>query len=138
VHTAHVRIIQVIVMLMALACRQTPSSDGTPRDSTSGRLLLDDPRCRGVRHISGGKASATKMTGAGPDYKDCAGKIEGNPVVEAMIGPDGVPRNLRIVTSGGACADVASIAAVRQWRFCPAIDVSTGRAVEMTMQFTMR
>ena len=65
--------------------------------------------------------------------------VQGTVVVKALVGTDGRVRETRVAKSV-PMLDAAAVAAVRQWRYSPAI--SHGRPVAMwvdtPVQFTLR
>jgi TonB family protein len=65
--------------------------------------------------------------------------VQGSVVLQALIGPDGIIENLRVM-SGPTILAVAAQQAVRQWRFKPILQ--HGQAVEskaqITVNFTIR
>jgi TonB family protein len=66
-------------------------------------------------------------------------RVEGSVVLQALIGTDGVIRNLRVL-SGPSILTAAAEQAVRQWRFKPYLE--NGQAVEtqahITVSFTIK
>jgi len=81
------------------------------------------------------------VTKAAPEYPDRAREamVQGTVVVKALVGTDGRVRETRVAKSV-PMLDAAAVAAVRQWRYSPAI--SHGRPVAMwvdtPVQFTLR
>jgi len=61
-------------------------------------------------------------------------RIQGNVRVGAVIGKDGVPRNLKILSGDPRLIDSA-LAAIRQWRYSPA--TLDGEAVESQTEITV-
>lgn len=53
------------------------------------------------------------------------------PVIETTIDTTGRPKKIRVIRSVSQCVDRASIAAVKQWTFCPA--ERDGKPIEMKM-----
>jgi len=74
-----------------------------------------------------------------PVYPDLAraAKIEGMVILEAVINPDGVVRDVRVLRSV-PLLDEAAMAAVRQWRYTPTMLSGVPVAVVMTVTVTFR
>ncbi|RPJ56994.1 MAG: energy transducer TonB [Acidobacteria bacterium] len=74
-----------------------------------------------------------------PIYPDLAraAKVEGMVILEAVINPDGVVRDVRVLRSV-PLLDEAALAAVRQWRYTPTMLSGVPVAVIMTVTVTFR
>ena len=68
-----------------------------------------------------------------PDYSEEArkAKYQGTVILAAIIGPDGKPRNLRVVRSLGMGLDEKAMEKVRTWLFEPG--KKDGQAVAVAM-----
>ena len=75
-----------------------------------------------------------------PDYSDMArrARINGSVLVYAVIGADGVPRQLRVVRSIGFGLDEKALEAVSRWFFKPGTKegrpVSVGATIEVNFR----
>jgi protein TonB len=74
-----------------------------------------------------------------PFYPEVAriAHVDGTVILEAVIGPDGVVRDVRVLRSK-ALLDEAAMAAVRQWRYTPTLLNGVPVAVVMTVTVTFR
>lgn len=63
------------------------------------------------------------ITRTAPVMPDCAReqKISGTVVIQALVGRDGSVTDTKIVNSDSVCLNDAAVAAVRQWKFKPAL-----------------
>ncbi len=81
----------------------------------------------------GGVTHPKKIVDVLPEYPELARKarIQGNVTLTAIIGKDGVPRDIQVVQSNrpGLGFEEAAIAAVQQWRYEPALQ--NGKPVEV-------
>ncbi len=77
-----------------------------------------------------------------PDYTENARRagLEGEVLLEVVVGPDGGVRDVRVMRRLGAGLDERAIEAVRQWRFSPARRLGTPVAVivEVAVEFKLR
>ena len=77
-----------------------------------------------------------------PDYTEQARRagLEGEVLLELVVGPDGGVSNVRVLRPLGAGLDEQAVAAVRQWRFAPARRLGTAVAVivEVAVEFRLR
>ena len=77
-----------------------------------------------------------------PDYTDQARRagLEGEVLLEIVVGPDGSVIDIRVLRRLGAGLDERAVDAVRQWRFSPARRFGTPVAVvvEVAVEFTLR
>jgi periplasmic protein TonB len=94
----------------------------------------------GVFRIGGG-VSAPRVTYApDPEYSDEArkAKYQGKVVLWAIIGPDGLPKDIRVQQPLGMGLDQKALAAVRQWRFDPARKSGQPVAVQVNIEVHFR
>ncbi len=92
----------------------------------------------------GGVSHPKKLVEVKPEYPELARKarIEGRLTVTAIIGKDGVPRDIQVLTCNrpGLGFEEAAIAAIQQWRYEPAmqnekpVEVIVTIDVEFTLQ----
>lgn len=75
-----------------------------------------------------------------PDYSDAArkAKYQGSVVLWLVVGPEGLPHNIRVQRSLGMGLDEKAIAAVSTWRFQPATLNGQPVAVEVNVQVSFR
>ena len=80
-----------------------------------------------------------RVVNVAPNYPDVAriAHVEGIVILEAVIGPDGVVRDVRVLRSK-PLLDEAAMAAVRQWRYTPTLLNGTPVAVVMTVTVTFK
>ena len=66
--------------------------------------------------------------------------VEGEVLLELVVGPDGGVSDVRVLRPLGAGLDEQAVAAVRQWRFAPARRLGTAVAVivEVAVEFRLR
>ena len=57
-----------------------------------------------------------------------AAKIEGDVILSAMIGADGVPSDIKVVRGLGMGLDEKAVECLQQWRFKPATNYFSERA----------
>jgi TonB family protein len=95
----------------------------------------------GVYRIGGGVSARRVMYSPDPEYSDEARKArhEGVCVLSLIVGPDGLPRDMRITRSVGMGLDEKAIEAVNRWRFQPAMKDGkpVGVAVNVEVQFRL-
>ena len=77
-----------------------------------------------------------------PDYTEQArrARLEGEVLLEIVVGPDGGVSDVRVLRRLGAGLDEQAVEAVRQWRFAPARRLGTPVAVivEVAVEFKLR
>ena len=77
-----------------------------------------------------------------PDYTEQARRagLEGEVLLELVVGPDGRVSDLRVLRALGAGLDEEAVRAVRQWRFSPARRLGSPVAVivEVAVEFKLR
>jgi periplasmic protein TonB len=89
--------------------------------------------------ISDGIRQPAKIFNVAPVYPDIAqrARIEGNVVIEAIIGTNGSVQDARIV-SGSPLLNEAALNAVRQWRYTPTLLNTQPVAVIMTVTVSFK
>jgi len=100
--------------------------------STTGRTGSNGMGCRSAE----GVASAVVISQVAPIYPAKAKKkhIEGQVLLQARIGVDGIVQDLKVI-SGNRELTQAAIDAVRQWRYRPTL--RDGTPVEVTTKITV-
>ena len=76
----------------------------------------------GVFRVGGGVSAPKEIYAPEPEYSEEARKVKhmGVVVLQLVVGPDGNPRDIRVVRTLGLGLDEKAIEAVRRWRFDPA------------------
>jgi periplasmic protein TonB len=94
----------------------------------------------GVFYVGGGVLAPRPIYAPDPEYSEEArkAKFQGSVVLSAIIGPDGLPRNLRVRRSLGLGLDQKALEAVARWRFEPALKDGHPVAVEINIEVLFR
>jgi TonB family protein len=94
----------------------------------------------GVYRVGGGVSAPRTLYAPDPDYSDEArrAKFQGTVVLWMIVGPDGHPRDLRVIRSVGMGLDEKAIEAVRSWRFDPARKDGQAVAVQISVEVSFR
>jgi periplasmic protein TonB len=90
----------------------------------------------GVRRIGGGVSAPVLVFQVDPEFSEEArkAKVAGIVVVNLQVGPDGLPRNVRVVQGIGMGLNEKAIEAVRQYKFKPAMENGKPVTVEMNIE----
>ncbi len=90
----------------------------------------------GVFQIGGGVSAPRPIFTPEPEYSEEArrAKHQGTVVLWLVVGPDGRPRDLRVLRSLGLGLDERAMEAVRQWKFEPARKNGTPVAVRINVE----
>ncbi len=77
----------------------------------------------GVFKVGGGISAPKAVSTPDPEYTEEArnAKTQGTCILWLIVDDQGVPRNIRVVRGLGYGLDLKAVAAVRQWRFQPAL-----------------
>ncbi len=104
-----------ILFFSALECANTQTQPSNPAGNSSSGA--------GGFRIGGGVIAPHAIYAPKPEYSEEARreKIEGVCVVVLIVGPDGVPRNIRVRQTLRPDLDAKAIEAVEKWRFEPAM-----------------
>src|SRR6266581_1342026 len=75
----------------------------------------------GVFRVGGGVSKPKAIYAPDPEYSEEArkAKYQGTCVVQLVVGPDGIPHDMRVVRTLGLGLDEKAIEAVQKWRFEP-------------------
>lgn len=94
----------------------------------------------GLYRVGGGVSAPRAIFAPDPEYSEEArkAKFQGTVVLWMVIGPDGRPRDLRILRSVGMGLDEKAIEAVRSWRFEPARKDGRPVAVQINVEVSFR
>ncbi len=87
----------------------------------------------GVFRVGGGVSAPKEIYAPEPEYSEEARKVKhmGVVVLQLVVGPDGTPRDIRVIRTLGLGLDEKAIEAVRKWRFDPA--KKDGKAVAVSV-----
>lgn len=85
----------------------------------------------GVRQVGNGVTAPKLVSYVEAEFSDEArrAKYEGTVVISLIVDAQGNPQNIRVARSLGMGLDEKAIEAVRQYKFKPAIEASSGKAV---------
>ncbi len=94
----------------------------------------------GVYRVGGGVSSPRAIYDPEPDYSEEArkAKYQGTVMLWAIIGADGIPRDVRVARTLGMGLDQKAVEAVRKWRFEPARKDGHPVAVEINIEVNFR
>jgi TonB family protein len=87
----------------------------------------------GIFRVGGGVSAPKEIYAPEPEYSEEARKVKhmGVVVLQLVVGPDGTPRDIRVVRTLGLGLDEKAIEAVKKWRFDPA--KKDGKAVAVSV-----
>jgi periplasmic protein TonB len=93
-----------------------------------------------VFRIGGGVSAPRVIYAPDPEYSDEArkAKYQGTVVLWAVIGADGLPKDLRVQRALGMGLDQKALEAVRRWRFEPAMKGGQPVAVQVNIELNFR
>jgi periplasmic protein TonB len=94
----------------------------------------------GIFRVGGGVSAPRALFSPDPDYSEEArkAKYQGVVVLWLIVGPDGRPRDMKVVRSLGMGLDQKAIEAVRQWKFEPAMKDGKPVAVQINVEVNFR
>ena len=94
----------------------------------------------GVFRVGGGVSAPRVIQQVDPEYSEEArkAKYQGTVVLQCVVGPDGMPRQMKVERSLGMGLDQKAIEAVKQWRFEPAKKAGTPVAVLIDVEVNFR
>lgn len=113
------------------------AQSGTPQAPKAALAMPQPPPC-GNTEVGGNLKPPMKLKDVRPNYKQTLidNRVEGNVVLQAVIGVDGKVKNVEVVSPVNADLEESAIAAVSQWEFSPTyLNCS---AVEVRMFVTVR
>ncbi|HSL19974.1 MAG TPA: energy transducer TonB [Vicinamibacterales bacterium] len=107
-----------------------PVGEGLPRGFGGGDTITaapplppppPPPRPIPPQPVGGRITAPARVAYVAPHYPQIAqtARVQGDVVLEAIIGVDGAVQNLRLVRSASPLLNDAAIAAVREWRYTP-------------------
>ena len=94
----------------------------------------------GVYRVGGGVSAPRAIYDPDPEYSEEArkAKYQGTVMLSVIVGPDGRPRDLRVVRALGMGLDEKAIQAVRGWKFTPAMKDGQPVAVIVNIEVSFR
>lgn len=94
----------------------------------------------GLFRVGGGVSAPRALFAPDPDYSEEArkAKYQGVVVLWLIVGPDGRPRDMKVVRPLGMGLDQKAIEAVRQWKFEPAMKDGKPVAVQINVEVNFR
>jgi protein TonB len=94
----------------------------------------------GVFHVGGGVSAPRPVFSPDPEYSEEArkAKYQGTVVLGLVVGPDGRPRDMKVLRSLGLGLDEKAIEAVKNWRFDPAVKDGKPVAVYISVEVDFR
>jgi TonB family protein len=94
----------------------------------------------GPYRIGGGVSAPRAIYDPDPEYSDEARRVkyQGVVVLWAVIGADGLPKDIRVARSLGMGLDEKAMQAVHKWRFEPAMKDGRPVAVQLNIEVTFR
>jgi protein TonB len=90
----------------------------------------------GAYRVGGGVSAPKAIYSPDPEYSEEARKVKhmGVVVLWLVVGPDGKPRDIRVVRTLGLGLDEKAIEAVKNWRFEPALKDGKPVAVQVNVE----
>lgn len=94
----------------------------------------------GLFRVGGGVSAPRALFAPDPEYSEEArkSKYQGVVVLWLIVGPDGRPRDMKVVRPLGMGLDQKAIEAVRQWKFEPAMKDGKPVAVQINVEVNFR
>jgi TonB family protein len=94
----------------------------------------------GAYRVGGGVSAPRAVFAPDPEYSEEArkAKYQGTVVLWVVVGPDGRPHDVRIQRTLGMGLDEKAIAAVRTWKFAPALKDGQPVAVQINIEVSFR
>ncbi|GGA60605.1 hypothetical protein GCM10011507_10170 [Edaphobacter acidisoli] len=90
----------------------------------------------GVRHIGGGVSAPVLIYSVEPEFSEEArkAKVAGNVLVSLWVDQNGLPSHVRVIRGVGMGLDENAVAAVKQYRFKPAMENGKPVTVELNVE----
>jgi TonB family protein len=94
----------------------------------------------GIYRVGGGVSAPRPIYDPDPEYSEEArkAKFQGTVLLSAVIGPDGKPKDLRIMRSVGMGLDQKALDAVWKWRFVPGMRNAKPVSVLVSIEVSFR
>src|SRR5436190_14429688 len=98
------------------------------------------PSGTGIYRVGVGVSVPRVLYAPDPEYSEEArrAKYQGTCVLSLIVGPDGLPRDIRVANSLGMGLDEKAIEAIRTWRFDPARKDGKPVSVAINVEVTFR
>jgi periplasmic protein TonB len=92
----------------------------------------------GAFRVGGGVSAPKAIYAPDPEYSEEARKVKhmGVVVLWLVVGPDGKPRDIKVLRTLGLGLDEKAMEAVKNWRFDPALKDGKPVAVQITVEVT--
>lgn len=112
--------LQVGTLRETITIRSDGSAPQTPTTTKSALKMPVPPKC-GTTELGGNLKPPMKLKDVRPVYKSelAANNIEGDVLLQAVIGVDGRVRGVEVVSAANLDLEEAAIRAVSQWEFSP-------------------
>jgi TonB family protein len=146
-----IRLLIALILSGITLAQSTPDKDAPPPPSEQSKsqepgLNLPAERSPPVFKPCGPKnkphcpTAPQPIASPQPDYSKEARKkkIQGQVVLWLIVGPNGVPRDFRVVRSLGYGLDEEAVKAVQKWRFIPSKLDGRPVAVQINVEVTFR
>jgi periplasmic protein TonB len=94
----------------------------------------------GVLNVGGGVSAPKMVFAPDPDYSEEArkAKYQGTCILWLVVGPDGRPRDVKVLRTLGMGLDEKALEAVRSWKFEPAMKDGKPVAVRINVEVNFR
>lgn len=128
-----------------------PTGEGLPPGFGSGDVISaapppppppPPPRPIAPQPVGGRIKAPARVAYVAPEYPLIAqtARVQGDVVLEAIIGIDGTVENLRLVRSASPLLTEAALVAVREWRYTPTLlnGIPVPVVMTVTVSFTLR
>jgi protein TonB len=94
----------------------------------------------GVRQVGGGVSAPVLVYGFEPEFSEEArkAKFSGNVMVNLWVDEKGIPSHVHVIRAVGMGLDERAVAAVKQYRFKPAMENGKPVTVEMNVEVTFQ
>lgn len=94
----------------------------------------------GIFRVGGGVSAPRALDTPDPEYSDEArkAKYQGTCILWLIVGPDGLPRDVKVARSLGMGLDQKAVEAVRKWKFEPAMKDGKPVAVQINVEVNFR
>jgi TonB family protein len=100
-------------------------------------VLTNHGVCHGKASDAPGCITLPRVThDRGPDYPEEERQLRhhGTVILQVVVGPDGLPSNIGVLRTLGPKFDDSAIAAVKKWRFSPAMKDGKPVAVQIKVE----
>ena len=114
-------------------CSETGGKEKIPASTPPARSVPSS----GGTSLAGNISAPRAVYAPNPEYTEAAraAGLRGICELQLIVGPDGLPRDIKVVQSMGNELNQIAIEAVRQWRFEPALKDGKPVAVQIKAKF---